>query len=95
MFATFNRLELELTLKQAQQGGHQGQCLADIKELMKVPAIKRQFKKIPAENIRAELYEYGAWDNDELQNIEDNQQRILWLACNDIVENYKGKNYER
>jgi large repetitive protein len=33
------------------------------------------------------LDEYGAWDDKELRDHAQNLQRILWLACGDIVDN--------
>lgn len=32
------------------------------------------------------LKEYGAWSNEELQDLELNKQRLLWIACMDIKE---------
>ena len=32
------------------------------------------------------LSEYGAWDADELANHDDNLERIVWLAANDVAE---------
>lgn len=86
MYATFNRFELKLTKAQALQGSHPGPCDEDIRDLLQVPAIHRQFKKLDPAKIRAELHEYGAWDEEELNNIPDNQARILWIACGDIRE---------
>jgi hypothetical protein len=37
--------------------------------------------------LRKELAEYGAWDEQELADHEQNIQRILWIAAGDIVEN--------
>jgi len=87
MKATFNYgITLIITKDQARQGSHQGQCDADIKDLLTVPAIRRQLDKIPAEDIRRELANCGAWDSEELQDVEANRARLLWIACGDIVE---------
>ena len=80
-------LEIQLTKKQALKGAHFGDCEADVRELLKVPAIARQFAKIDPEKIKRELRKYGAWDDEELQNVEMNQVRILWEACGQICEN--------
>lgn len=93
MYASFNRFELQLTKAQAAQGSHQGQCDDDIKALLDVPSIKRQFNKIPAELLAAELQEYGAWDEIELQDHEANKARILWVACGDINTNFASKGH--
>ena len=88
MFAIFSMgLEIQLTKKQALKGAHFGDCEADVRELLKVPAIARQFAKIDPEKIKRELRKYGAWDDEELQNVEMNQVRILWEACGQICEN--------
>lgn len=86
MYATFERFELRLTKEQALTGSHPGPCDEDITELLKVPAIRRQLDKIPADTIKAELKEYGAWDEQELSSDEDNRARILWIACGNIRE---------
>lgn len=86
MYASFNRFELKITKKQALQGSHPGPCDLDIAELLNVPAIKRQLNKIPADLIATELKDYGAWDEQELSNHEENKARILWIACGDIRE---------
>lgn len=86
MYATFNRFELKITKEQALTGSHPGPCDSDIRDLLTVPAIKRQLDKIPADSIREELKDYGAWDDEELANDQDNRSRILWIACGDIRE---------
>ncbi len=86
MFAQFNRFEIQLTKEQAQIGYHQGQCDEDITYLLKNPKISRQFKKIDKDSIRAELKEYGAWDEKELEDDAQNQNRIVWLAAANIKE---------
>jgi hypothetical protein len=85
------RIELQMTLAQAQGASHQGQCDADVEDLSKEPAIARQLAKINPETLRTELKEYGAWDADELSDHNQNLQRILWLAAGDIVEEQYAK----
>ena len=80
------RIALQITKQQAALGSHQGQCDQDIAELRTVPAIHRQLAKLSAEEVRNELREYGAWDDDELTDHNDNLNRLLWLACGDITE---------
>lgn len=86
MYASFNRFELKITKAQALQGSHQGQCIEDVKALAALPAIKAQLKKIAPEKIREELQEYGAWDEKELADDQENIYRIIWVACCDIRE---------
>ena len=86
MYAHFDRFSLQVTKSQALKGSHPGDCASDIAELLKDRRIARQFNKIPSDSIVAELAEYGAWDSDELADIEQNKARILWIACGNILE---------
>lgn len=86
MIAYFNRFALSITKAQAASGSHQGDCEKDVRALLSYPTITRQFKKIPAADIAAELKEYGAWNFEELLDVEENKLRILWIACSNIVE---------
>jgi len=86
MWASMNYLELKLTKNQASIGSHSGACDSDIKALMKEPSIKRQFKSIDPESIKKELRDQGAWTEEQLNNVEDNQERILWIACGNIMD---------
>jgi hypothetical protein len=85
MFTSFNRFELELTEDQARSGSHQGACDEDISYLLTLPEIQAQFEKISVMDIEQELSEYGAWDETELKDHDQNKARILWIACGDIV----------
>lgn len=80
------RIELQMTLKQAQACSHPGDCEADVLELRKDSRIKRQLEKIDPLLLRNELDEYGAWDDEELADHDRNLTRLLWIACNDIAE---------
>lgn len=80
------RIELQMTLKQAQACSHPGPCDADVAELRKEPKIRRQLDKLDPELVAGELREYGAWDDDELRFHESNLLRLLWIAANDITE---------
>ena len=86
MFAIFNRFELDINLEDAKIGSHQGDCSEGIEELLTVSYIKEQLDAVSSDDIRSELSEYGAWDEDELSDDEFNKSRILWLACGDIIE---------
>ena len=91
MIAYFERFEIKMTLKQAKSVSHQGECLPDVLELLKNKVYFRQFKKIEPSKIAAELKEYGAWDEEELKDIEANLSRITWIAGCGIMEDYKEK----
>lgn len=80
------KIELNITKAQAQSAAHQGRCDNDVKALSEVPAIRRQLAKLDPALVSAELREYGAWDDAERADHEQNLQRILWIAASDIRE---------
>jgi len=88
-YASSGRFQIEMTLEQAKSISHQGQCDDDVKALSKVPKIARQLARIFPGDLRQELKEYGAWDEKELADHDQNLQRFLWLAGGDIAENSK------
>ena len=79
-------IELDITKAIARRCSHSGPCDFDIMECLKIPYIKRQFKKYTNEQLASELRSYGAWDEEDLKDYQGNKERILWIACNDIVE---------
>jgi len=85
-FATFNRFEISMTKAQAESVSHSGDAEADVVALLKDPKIQEQLAKINPDKIREELKEYGAWEDDELQDDEANKRRILWIGGGDISE---------
>ena len=86
MWASFNRFELNITKAQVLATWHPGAMDDDIAALAKVPGIARQLKKLDPDQVRAELAEYGAWNEEELQDHAQNLQRVLWLGVCDIWE---------
>jgi hypothetical protein len=86
-FVGSGRIELRMTMEQAESVSHSGQCDEDVLELSRVPEIREQLEKIDPETLSAELREYGAWDEEERKDHPQNLQRILWLAGGDIKDN--------
>ncbi len=80
------RIELELTRTQAASCSHPGPCDADVLALSQIPKVRRQLAKIAPRVLSAELEEYGAWDEAELADRQQNLQRVLWIAAGDIAE---------
>lgn len=91
MEALFERFVINMTKQQAESAFHQGDCDMDVTVLLESPNIRRQFKKISSDSIRAELKEYGAWDAEELADDAQNQNRIVWIAAGNITGNIKEK----
>ena len=89
--STHGRIEIQMTLKQAQSCTHPGPCDDDVLALSNERSIRRQLEKIDPESLRNELREYGAWDETELADHPQNLQRILWIAAGDICENHWSK----
>ena len=83
---SLGRIELQITKKQAGSCSHPGQCDVDVEALMQAPSIARQLKKLDPAIVAACLKEYGAWNELELSNHNDNLTRLLWCACCDISE---------
>ena len=90
MFALFNRFEIKMTLSQAESCSHSGRCDDDVLSLSR--SLNRQIAKISPADIAADLKEYGAWDETELQDHDQNIQRILWIAACNISEKIHDKN---
>jgi len=94
-YESLGRFMLEVTLSDAKTCSHAGDCEDDVKALLKKAYIAKQFKKIGVSDIRDSLAEYGAWSDEELKNTTKNQERMLWIACCDIVEETKRLKGER
>lgn len=82
------RIELEMTLGQAESVSHSGRCDEDVKYLMSIPAIKKQLDAIPNSLMATELAECGVWDDEQLQDNTDNRMRLVWIAGCDISEEH-------
>ena len=84
-------IEIEMTLAQARKAHHTGQCVLDVMAVSEMPDIKEQLDAIDPSILYAELSTFGAWDEVELQDYQQNRQRILWLAAADITEEHSGE----
>lgn len=80
------RIEIQMSLEEAKSASHQGQCDADVADLARVPHIAAQLAEIDPAVLRGVLKEYGAWDETELADHDQNLQRLLWSLAGDIVE---------
>lgn len=79
--AQFNRFEIELPNEAVRDCHHRGACDADVD--FWEPRIEI---KVAPDLIKAELAEYGAWDESELQDEKQNKKRLIWLAAAQIQE---------
>ena len=85
--STTGSIELQMTAEQAASVNHSGPCDDDVQVLSEDPAIIKQLAEIKDETMREVLDEYGAWDEEQLSNRDDNIQRLLWIAGCDIDDN--------
>ena len=81
------QIELEMTAEQASSVSHPGRCDEDVEALLKVPAIADQIAEIDKDVLANVLSEYGAWDDEQLKDHDENIQRLVWIAGCDIDEN--------
>ena len=81
--AYFNRFTIEMPQEAAEACSHQGACDEDV--AWWAPRITRPAEATP-KRLRAELNEYGAWEDDELADDDVNWLRIVWIAAGNIKE---------
>lgn len=79
--------DLRLTRLDANSVCHSGSCDDDVDFLMQKKYIKIQLDLINPEQLRKELYDYGAWTDEELINHTENLKRWVWISGGDIAEN--------
>jgi hypothetical protein len=83
---SLGRIELQITLAQALECSRPGDNERAVLRLRQEPKIRRQLDKLEPKRVADCLREYGAWDEEELADHDQNLTRILWLACHDITE---------
>ena len=86
-WAGFNYIhELEISLRVANDCSVSGDCEPMVLDAMKLPEIKAQLDEIDPKKLIQELAEYGAWEENELSNHQDNLIKIVWIACGQISD---------
>ena len=88
MEAPFNYIttSLNITKAVANECSQSGDNEYSVNYYMNLPKYKKQLSKIDKNELIKELKVYVEWDDDELQNHNDNLQRIFWLSCGNIVD---------
>jgi len=88
LYAYFDEgdVEIAMTIEQAESASHPGPCDNDVEDLLE--EIRDQLDKHSPEVIARCLHPYGAWDDDELKDHEQNLLRITWIAACGISEEY-------
>lgn len=78
-YISFNYGELKLPIDALNDCHHQGSCDEDCEYW--VDKIDWDAQTMGSDAIRMELSEYGAWDDEELANDDENKLRILWISA--------------
>ena len=88
MQAPFNYIteSLNITKAVANECSRSGNNEYSVNYYMNLPKYKKQLLKLDKEQVRNELNDLGAWEDEELKNHEDNLQRLFWLACGNIMD---------
>jgi len=88
MQAPFNYIteSLNITKAVANECSKSGNNEYSVNYYMNLPKYRKQLDKLNKESVRAELNDLGAWEDDELENHEDNLQRLFWLSCGNISD---------
>lgn len=63
-----------------------GNCDNALAEFREDDEVKAELDKLDPEQLKKELAEYGAWDDEQLNNHDENLTRILWIAIGNIWE---------
>lgn len=82
-------LTLEIEREDAEycsQGGRDAEPYIE-ETLRAKPELRKQIDAWDADKLRKELADYGAWDDAELADDEQNRIRMFWIACADVREN--------
>lgn len=81
--------DLKMTRNDAESCSHSGDNEADVLRVIKKPYIKKQLAKIDPAQLVKELHGYGAWDDEQLKDHEQNLIRWVWISAGDITEGKK------
>jgi hypothetical protein len=81
--AYFDRFALTLPTDAISECSHAGDCSADVESW--ASEIDRPAECTP-DALRAELREYGAWDDAQLSDDDANWERIVWIAAGNLKE---------
>lgn len=84
--AMFEYFHFEMSKEDALSVSHQGDCWEDTKALL--PKYSKTLDRIPWTDICRELISTGAWTQKDIDSvtIDENYQRIIWLAGCQIKE---------
>lgn len=84
-------IEFQMSLAQAESVSQPGKdAEEDVRALMRDPDMKEvvDYLSDNMDNVKKELKEYGAWDDEELEDEDMNIVRMIWLAGTQITEDH-------
>lgn len=81
-----NYVGLDLSRDDVADCSHPGPCDDDVNAISRLPYIAQQLDQLSPADIRSELAEYGAWDEVELSDDDQNRQRLLWVAAGALAD---------
>lgn len=79
-------IQLEFTEEQVGSVVAIGNAEEWVAALLEDPSIRKQLDEISDDALREELDEYGVWDYIELEDRQENERRLVWLAACDVHE---------
>lgn len=82
----FNRFIITIPYECMEDCSAQGRVDEAVQFWLSKSVIQNELKQIPDFDLMAELKEYGAWNEIELLNRDDNEARILWIAAGNYKE---------
>jgi hypothetical protein len=87
-WSQFNYVEFQLTAEQIESGHHQGACDDDCKAIQNETNLN-----LDRGNMILELAGYGAWDDDELNALDNSELelKLIWIACGDIQDDVESE----
>jgi hypothetical protein len=88
MYANFNRFELNLPIAVVLSCSQPGKDASEDVEaaLRRYPSLLADIRDLDPFLVREELSEYGAWDEEELADDEENAERLVWLAACELKD---------
>lgn len=78
--------DLKLTRQDAMNCSVSGDNEPSVKIVMDKPYVKSQLQNLDKEKLKRELKEYGAWDDNQLNDHSENLMRWVWISASDISE---------
>ena len=78
--------DLRITLQDALFCSQSGDMEQNVLMTIKKPYLNKQLEGLNPEKLAKELKDFGAWDNEELKDHQQNIIRWFWSSCCDISE---------